>query len=177
MLATLALVVASTASATSLTGIRTVNGGLTTYTYTLTSTESGDLIACLHIFAPLPASLIQSYTAPSNWSFSAALDSDPDYGTDLCWSANDPRLHGVGSNGTAVFSLTVPSSTATGSGRILPGCFGNWGYETQSWPGALTISFPSVPVPEGVPEPTSLIALAFGCFAAVGAHWRRAKQQ
>ena len=175
-LAVLAIMVASAASATTLAGTQTADGGMTTYTYTLTSTELGDFITSLHVFAPLSVDLVRSYTAPENWSFSAEPYSDPAYGTDFCWYSDNPRLYGVGNNSSAVFSLTVPSSTCTDCSRALPGCFGNWGYETRSWPGALLVSFPAVPVPEGVPEPTSLIALAFGCFLTANAHRRCAKR-
>lgn len=172
VLTVLALLVASAASATSLSGLRTISGDLTTYTYTVSSTEVGDYITSVHIYAPLSTELIRGYTAPPHWSFHAATDPDPNVGTDISWYADDYDLYGIANLGSAVFTLTVPSWTNTETGHIVPGCFGNWGYETQSW--ATLISFPSVPVPEGVPEPTSLITLMIGCVIATRARWRRA---
>lgn len=173
LLAVLALMVASAASATSLTCLKTLNGDTTTYTYTLSSTEYGDYITSFHIYAPLATGLIQGYTAPAHWSFDAILDPEPDVGTDIYWFADDYDLYGIPNLSSRAFTLTVPSWTSTNDGHVVPGCWGNWGYETQSWPDAILISFPSVPVPEGVPEPTSLIALTLGCLITARARRRR----
>jgi len=170
----LAAIAASAASATTLTGSKSTDGALTTYTYSLASTEFGDYITSVHVYAPLAVGLIQGYTGPVNWSFDAFMDPDPEVGADIYWYADDYDLHGIPNGGHATFALTVPSWTSTDNGYIIPGCFGNWGYETQSWPGAVLVSFPCVPVPEGVPEPACLIALATGCVALAGL--RRARR-
>ena len=72
VLTVLAVVAASAASATTLgCNISTV-GNLTTYTYTLTSTEYGDYITSLHVYAPIPLDVINGWTAPGNWLFDAS---------------------------------------------------------------------------------------------------------
>lgn len=166
-LAALVMVVASSASATSVTcNINTVSN-LTTYNYTLTSTEAGDYLTSLHLFSLLDPVLIKGNTGPANWLFDAFTDPEPGVGADIYWFANDPDTQGIPNGGVQHFSLTVPSWTTTDSHHVLPGCFGNWGYECQSWPGAVIVSYPSIAVPYGsagpaVPEPTSLMVLALG---------------
>ena len=151
------------ASATTLGCVKSSAGDLTTYTYTIRSTEYDDSITSVHIYAPLSLGLIKAYTMPAHWSFEAALDPEPGVGADIYWYAADYDLYGIPNLGSGVFSFTVPSWTSTDNSHIVPGTFGNWGYETASYPGDVLISFPSVPVPAGVPEPTSLITLALGC--------------
>jgi hypothetical protein len=168
----LAATAASAASATTLTGSTNTDGALTTYTYSLASTESGDYITSVHVYAQLAVGLIQGYTGPANWSFDAFMD--PEVGADIYWYADDYDLHGIPNGGHATFILTVPSWTTTNNSYVIPGCFGNWGYETLSWPGAVLVSLPSVPVPEGAPEPACLVALATGCAALAGL--RRARR-
>lgn len=157
---------ASAATATTLGCSKVIASNQTTYTYTITSTEYGDLITSVHIFAPLDPGLILGHTGPANWDFDVFIDPDPEVGSDIYWYADE--VYGISNGGHAAFSLTVPSWTSTDNDHIVPGCFGNWGYETASWPGAVLVAFPSVPVPAGVssvPEPTSLIALSSGCCA------------
>lgn len=163
LLTVLAVMVASAASATTLGCVKSTAGSLTTYTYTISSTEYEDSITSVHVYAPLSIGLIQGYTMPAHWSFDAVVDPEPGVGADIYWYADDYDLYGIPNLGHGAFSLTVPSWTTTDNSHIIPGCFGNWGYETASYPGDILISFPSVPVPSGVPEPTSLIALAVGC--------------
>ena len=170
----LAIMAASAASATTLVGSKTTSGALTTYTYALSSTEYGDYITSVHVYAPLSVGLIAGNTGPVNWSFDAFMDPDPEVGTDIYWYADDYDLYGIPNAGHGVFSLTVPSWTSTDTNHIVPGCFGNWGYETASWPGDVLVSFPSVPVPAGaVPEPVSLMVVTVGCAAAAGLRRRR----
>lgn len=169
----LAIMVASAASATTLGCLKTTTGNQTTYTYTLTSSEIGDYITSLHIYAPLSPGLIQDHSSLANWSFDAIVDPDPEVGTDIYWCADDIELYGL-SNGTVQqFSITVPSWTSIDNNHILPGCLGNWGYDTESWPGYTLISFPSVSVPEGVPEPGSIMILAVGCCGLMARMRRR----
>jgi|GEM_PF-1610628 len=163
LLTMLAVMVASAASATTLGCVKSTAGSLTTYTYTISSTEYEDSITSLHIYAPLSIGLIQGYSMPAHWSFDALVDPEPGVGADIYWYADDYELYGIPNLGHSAFSLTVPSWTSTDNSHIIPGTFGNWGYETANYLGDILISFPSVAVPAGVPEPTSLIALAFGC--------------
>lgn len=174
LLTVLAVMVASAASATTLGCVKSTAGNLTTYTYTLTSTEYDDLVTSLHIYAPLSPGLIQAYTMPAHWSYDVVIDPEPEVGTDIYWYADDADLYGITNGGRGTFTLTVPSWTSTDSDHIVPGCFGNWGYETASWPGDILVSFPSVPVPAGVPEPTSLMVLAAGCGLLARLRRRRA---
>lgn len=167
ILAALVVVVASAASATSLTCNISTVGDLTTYTYTLTSGEAGDYITQVHLFAMLDLSLIAENSGPSNWQFDAFVDPDPEVGADIYWYASDYDLHGIPNGAVKQFSLTVPSWTTTDTNHVIPGCFGNWGYECYSWQGAVIVSYPSIAVPSGsaapaVPEPGSLSVLAFG---------------
>jgi hypothetical protein len=162
LLTVLAVMVVSAASATTLGGVKSTVGSLTTYTYTFTSTEFEDLVTSVHIYAPLSPELIRGHTMPAHWTYDVIIDPDPEVGTDIYWYA-DEELYAIPNGGKGTFTLTVPSWTSTDTGHIVPGCFGNWGYETASWPGDVLVSFPSILVPAGVPEPASLIVLAAGC--------------
>lgn len=178
MLAALVVIVASAASATSLTCNIVTAGNLTTYTYTLTSTEAGDYITSMHLYSFLDLSLIKGTTAPTNWGFDSCIDPDPEVGADIYWYADNPDTHGIPNGTIKQFSLTVPSWTTTDTHHEVPGCYGNWGYECQSWPGAVIISYPSIAVPRGaaqaaVPEPASLTVLALG----LGALARKLRRQ
>lgn len=177
ILAVLVMVVASAASATSVTCDISTVGSLTTYTYTLTSTEMGDYITSLHLYAPLAPSLISGSSGPSGWGFDAVIDPEPEVGADICWFATDAETFGIPNAASAQFSLIVPSWTTTDRDHLVPGCFGNWGYECLSWPGAVMVSFPSIPVPSGmaepaVPEPGGCALLAMG-LAALARKLRR----
>lgn len=176
LLASLMMVVGSSAWATTVTcNIDTV-GDLTTYTYTLTSMEAGDYISSFHVFALLDLSLIVGNTAPANWGFDAFIDPEPGVGADIYWYANSP-LDAIPNLGVRQFSLSVPSWTTVDTEHIVPGCFGNWGYECLSWPGAVMVSYTTVPVPNSmanpaVPEPASIVGLLLG-LGAVARKYRR----
>jgi len=161
--AVLAVFIASAATATSLGCLVNTSGNLTTYTYTLRSTELGDYIISLHLYAPLDPLYIKQNTGPSNWLFGAVIDPDPEVGTDIYWAADNPDTDGLANGRSLTFTLTVPSTCQKNDTYIVPGCFGNWGYETQNWAGDVVVSFPSVSVPESVPEPASLMAVIMGC--------------
>lgn len=176
VLTVLALLAASAASATSLACVKTIAGNQTTYTYTLTSTEMVDVqtpdsITSFHIYAPLAPRLIQAHTGPANWTFDAIVDPDPAVGADIYWYADE--VHALAYGAHAAFAITVPSWTTTVTNHVVPECWGNWGYETASWPGAVLVSFPSIAVPAGIPEPASLLTLAFGCTGLLAALRRR----
>lgn len=167
-LTVLAILAASAASATTLGWTKVIAGNQTTYNYTLTSSEYGDFVTAVHIFAPLDPALILGHTGPANWDFDAFIDPDPEFGTDIYWYTDE--AHGIANGGRTSFSLSVPSWTSTKNDYIPPGYgySGNWGYETANWSGSVLVSFPSVPVPQGAqaastPEPTSLLALCVGC--------------
>ena len=166
------VVAVSPAIATGLVGSKLTSAGLTTYTYTLTCTEYGDTITSLHVYAPLSLGLIQAHTSPANWSFDAVTDPDPEVGADIYWFADDYDTDGIPNGGRAAFTLSVPSWTTTDTAYVIPGCFGNWGFEVQSWPDSVMVWFDSVPVPVGTmaaaPEPGSFVALAVGCIALIG---------
>lgn len=170
ILAILALAAASAASATLLSCSITTAGSLTTYSYTLTSSEYDDFVTSLHIYAPITLDLIDGWTAPNNWLFDAVMDPDPLVGADICWYAGNPDQDGIPNTGIGQFSLTVPSTTIVNSSYVIPGCFGNWGYETQwwssIWPGYVVVMSESIPVPEkcdvATPEPSSIVVLAAG---------------
>lgn len=169
-LAVLAIMVASAASATTLGCTKATAGNQTTYTYTITSTEYGDLITAVHIYAPLDIGLILGNTKPAHWSFDALVDPDPEVGADIYWYVDE--TYAIANGGKGIFSLTVPSWTTTVNDHVVPGCFGNWGYETASWPGDVLVAFPSIAVPAGaaaaVPEPSSLLALCAGFCGILG---------
>lgn len=171
------VVAVSPASATDLVGSKLTSGDLTTYTYTFTSTEYGDTITSVHIYAPLSVGLIQAHTGPANWSFDAFMDPDPEVGADIYWYANNYDTGGIPNGGHATLTLTVPSWTTCQEDFVVPGCFANWGFELQSWPDSVMVWFDSVPVPvgtmAGAPEPGSFAALAVGCIAAIGMRRRR----
>ena len=176
-LAVLAVVVASAASATSLTCAVNTVGNLTTYTYTLTSSEPGDYVTSLHLFALIDPELIMGNNGPSNWLFDAFIDPEPGVGADIYWYASDYDLFGIPNGAVTQFSLTVPSWTTTDTQHVVPGCFGNWGYECKNWPGAVIVSYPSIEVPCGtttpaVPEPASATVLLLG-LAALARKLRR----
>ena len=65
-LVVLVVVAVSPSSATSLTGTKSTVGNLTTYTYNVTSTELGDYVTAVHVYAPLSVSLISAHTAPAH---------------------------------------------------------------------------------------------------------------
>lgn len=171
--AMLVVLTISAASATSLNCSVNTVGSLTTYTYTFTSTEAGDYVTSLHLYSLLNPSLIKANTAPTNWLFGSDVDPDPEVGLDMYWYADNPDTHGIGNGSVKQFSLTVPSWTTKDTTHVVPGCFGNWGYECQSWPGAVIVAFPSVAVPKGVaapavPELSSLLVLVLGLAGFAG---------
>ena len=162
----LGVFVASAASATTVGWDVFVLGDSATYTYVFTSSEAGDWITHFHVYAPLSPTLVQDWSAERGWQFTA----DPDLetgGADLCWYAPDPLADGLAYGQSIQVSMTVSSAYPTVENFIVPGCLGNWGYETYFFAGwGVLVSFPCVGVPEGsapVPEPLSVIVLAAGC--------------
>ncbi len=175
MVAALVVLVASAGMATTAGAIVETVGDLTTYTYTITSSELNDLITSFHVYAPLHPSLVVGWEAENDWLFAVDADLEID-GADIYWWAPDPVEDGLPYGQTVQVSMTVPSTTSTDYNFIVPGFLGNWGYETYNFAGwGVLVSFPPVPVPVGqasLPEPASLAALAFGC-AVLAARRRR----
>lgn len=153
----------SAAMATTLDWMITPFGSNIIYTYTLNSTEYGDRITSLHLYAALSPSRIVSWTAPDGWLFDAVPD--PDAGRDIFWYVSDTSTEGLANLASMTVSLTVTSMSATESDYILPGCLSNWGYETANWLewGVLIDPNGPVPVPVDTPEPITLVSLLAGC--------------
>ena len=60
--------------------------------------------------------------------------------------------------------MTAPASSNTIYNYVVPDFLGNWGYETYQWAGfGVFVMMPSVPVPQGTPEPVGALVLAAGC--------------
>jgi len=171
------VIVASPAFATDVVGTHWTDGNLTTYRYVLTSTEFGDSVTSLHVYAPLAVGLIAGHTAPANWSFDAVMDPDPEVGADIYWYADNYDTGGIANGHQAIFTFQVPSWTTCVSNYVIPGCFGNWGFEVASWPDSVMVWYTSTPVPCGqmsaAPEPGTLASIAAGCLALVGLRRRR----
>ena len=174
--AVLAILIPMAASATTLGWQMATTGGTTTYTYTLTSSESRDSIISLHVYAPISPLLVTSGSAERGWTLTVGTDSETGC-ADVYWSAPDPLTQGLPNNGTMQMWMNVPSWTTPVLDYVLPECFGNWGYETFMYQGGVLVSFPSVAVPAGVtapavPEPASLAGMVMGIGLLCGT-WRR----
>ena len=175
--AVLAILIPMAASATTLGWQMATTGGTTTYTYTLNSSESGDSIISLHVYAPISPLFVTSGSADRGWAFTVGTDSETGC-ADIYWAAPDPLTQGLPDHGTMSMWMNVPSWTTPVFDYALPDCLGNWGYETllyQDW--GVLVSFPSVAVPAGVtapavPEPATVAGMVMGVGLLCGT-WRR----
>lgn len=164
--AALAVLVPVGAFANSLGTEIVTTGGSTTYNYTLTSNEDFDYLTSLHVYSPIPISLITGGSSEGGWTFDVGIDDETGW-TDIFWYAPDPESDALEPGGSIVCSLVVPSSTWPHTGYTIPGTQGNWGYETYFFAElGVWVDMPSVPVPMGVatavPEPASIAALLLG---------------
>lgn len=147
-------------------GIST-NNDITTYTYKLTSGESGDWITAFHVYAPILPGDIVDFSAPTGWLFTAEPDSEEEGLADIYWKIEDGEDFGLGYGQKLEVSFSVPSTFSTMQDYKIPGFLGNWGFESYLWEGwGVTVMFPPVPVPytttTAAPEPCSLAAVGFG---------------
>lgn len=161
----LAAGVATSAGATSLNWDVTSVGDSTIYTYILDSTETGDYITSLHVYAPCKPNIVKAWSASEGWSFDSADDPDTG-GADFYWYANDPAVNALADGDTLQVSFTVPLTAEQVDDFIVPTYLGNWGYESSNYAEwGVLVSFPSVPVPgasPAVPEPSGILALGAG---------------